>query len=315
MSLSIQHLNADATFLITLNLPRLPSTAATDDTPTDFSILIDPWLHSDAPVIHPRFSNQIHTITPAVASLAELSPPPSLILISQSKSDHCHEGTLKEFEWSTHLDTRLYACPNASSVIKGWEWFPHSRMSVFKKGESVRVDVPNTRNPELKAWVELEFIPAKWPWEMPSLHSAIGIKYFFIQTPSTTEVISVLFTPHGVPISALRPWLARLPGNKPQLSLLLHPFTHIYSILGGKISSGFPAGMEICKAANVDTWVSTHDEAKVVEGFVSSRLTETRWDREKVEEDLFTAGVKGVKIVELDVAETLEICEGSVVNV
>lgn len=317
MSLSVQHLNTDATFLITFHLPSSGTTTTLANTTTkegDFSILLDPWLHSDAPVFHPRFSNQLHTVKPAVNSLLELSPAPDLIIVSQSKSDHCHEETLKEFDWSTHLGTRLYACPDASSIIKGWKWFPSSRMTVFKKSERVRVDIPNAQNPERPAWLELEFIPAKWPWEMPGLHSAIGIKYFFTETFSTTKMISTLFTPHSIPISALRSWFSRLPGKKPQLTLLLHPFKHIYSFMGGEISGGFPAGLEICKATDVGTWISTHDEVKVVEGFVSSHLTETTWDRGKVEADLALAGVKNTVAKELRVSENLLVDEGVVLN-
>lgn len=312
MSLSIHHINADATFLIALHLPRHPSGNPTDVTTEDgdFSILVDPWLHSDAPVIHPRFSNQTHTIAPAISTLAELSPAPDLIMVSQSKSDHCHEGTLREFEWTKHPSTRLYACPDACSIIKSWGWFPSERIVAFKKGTRVRVDIPDSGN---TAWVELEYIPARWPWEMPSLHSAIGVKYYFTEG-RRPKVISMLFTPHGVPMSALRPWLSRLEGGSPRLAVLLHPFTRIYSVLGGQISGGFPAGLEICKAVEVGTWVSAHDEAKLVEGFVASRLDRTMWGCEKAGADLLAAGVGNVVVKELGVDETLKIGEGTVVR-
>lgn len=320
MALRIQHINADATFLIALTPPsRLLPASAAEPPPSAaaFWILLDPWLHSDAPVFHPRFSNQLHTVPPAVSSLAELSPAPNLIVVSQSKSDHCHQGTLKDFNWSDHPDTRLYACPDAVPIIERWKWFPRSQLSVLNKGETVRLEVPDTRDPELpsSSWVELEYIPAKWPWEMPSLHSAIGIKYFFGEAPSTTKVISALFTPHGIPVSALRPWLSRLPGKTPQLALLLHPFKRVHSFMGGEISPGFPAGMELCKAVDVGTWVSTHDEDKVIEGFVASHLNETKWSRQKVEEDLSAAGIRNVAVRELGVSEELAINDGVVVRV
>lgn len=315
MSLSIHHINTDATFVITLDLPRRSSSSLGEGGEEGLSILVDPWLHSDAPVFHPRFSNQLHTVVPAITSLAELSPVPSLVVVSQSKSDHCHEGTLREFKWSEHPDTRLYACPDAVSIIKSWKWFPQSQMSPLKKGETVCVEIPNTRSPELRAWVELEYIPAKWLWEMPSLHSAIGIKYFFTEAPSNTKVMSLLFTPHGLPVSALRPWLSRLPGKRPQLSVLLHPFKHVYSYLGGEISCGFPAGMEVCKIADVGTWVSTHDEDKITEGFVASRINVTLWDRQKVKDDLSAAGIENVTVKELGILEPLIISDGIVVDV
>lgn len=313
MPLSIQHVNADATFLITLTPPR-PSTASAGEVSPAFNILVDPWLHSDAPVFHPKFSNQLHTVVPAFTSLAELSPTPDIIVVSQSKSDHCHEGTLKDFKWSEHPETRLYACPDAVSTIRGWKWFPQSQLSVFTKGKTTCIEVPNPQNPGLPAWVELEYIPAKWLWEIPSVHSAIGIKYFSNEAPSTTKVISALFTPHGLPISALRPWLKRLPGERPRLALLLHPFTHVYSYMGGEISRGFPAGMGVCKVADVGTWISTHDEKKIIQGFVASRINETKWGRQKVEEDLLAAGVEGVAVRELAVSEQLTIDDGVVVD-
>lgn len=313
MSLTLQQINADATFVITLGLPRL-SPASVPETSSSFSILVDPWLHSDAPVFHPRFSNQIHTVAPAINSLAELSPSADLIVISQSKSDHCHEGTLKEYKWSENPNTQLYACPDAASIIKGWKWFPQTQMRAFKKGEVVRIEIPNPQNPALRAWVELEYIPARWLWEMPNLHSAIGIKYFFTEVPSSTKMISVLFTPHGLPISSLRPWLSRLPGKRPQLSLLLHPLTHVHSYMGGEISCGFPAGKDICKVVNVGVWVSTHDEEKLVEGFVASRITMTKWNRQKAEEDLSADGIDNVSVKELGVLEPFKISDGVVID-
>lgn len=312
MALTIQHVNADATFLITLALPRpsSPSPPPPREPSPALCILVDPWLHSDAPVFHPRFSNQLHTVLPAVSSLAELSPAPDLIVVSQSRSDHCHEATLRDFAWAKHPSTQLYACPDAVPVVRAWKWFPQLQLSVLKKGAPACVHIPNPQHPELRAWVELEHIPAKWLWEMPSLHSAVGIKYFFDEAPGNTKIISALFTPHGLPIAALRPWLSRLPGTTPRLGLLLHPFTHVHSYLGGDVSRGFPAGLEVCRIADVGTWVSAHDEETVVQGLVARWISETKWGCKKVERDLAAAGVGGVAVKELGVGEKLTVVDG-----
>lgn len=291
MSLQVQHLNADATFLLTFS--RHP-----DSTPAaeQFTLLIDPWLHSDAPVIHRKFSNQEHTVAGAYSSLQQLPHVPSGILVTQDKSDHVHEGTLKDLNWDT-CETVLYAVPDAARIVRSWSWFPQSRLIELQTSKPLRIVAGKDE------YIELEFLPAKHIWEIPALHSAVGVKHV-----CTGDIVaSVLATPHGSPLSCARAWLNGLPDKR--LDLLLHPLNRVETPLwlGGLISSGYPAGEEICKAAAVKTWISSHDENKKVTGFVASRIKKRCWSVEEAQKEYAELGPL---VMELGVGEVVEVLRG-----
>ncbi|KAL7270552.1 hypothetical protein RUND412_006739 [Rhizina undulata] len=334
MSLKIQHLNADATFQLRF-YPPSPSPS-----PKPYIILLDPWLHSDAPVYHRRFSTQEHTVPCHISSLRDLESPPDIVLVSQGKSDHCHEGTLKELDWSKG-STKLVAVPDAAGIVAGWKWFQKERLTVLKK-EGVTINLSRDGNEAGQeaagvetagAVLDIQYLPAKYPWELPSVCSGIGIKFTFptsSTTPHGEKTLSILFAPHGSPFSAVSPWLSGLPLNAaspeaPHLSLLLHPFNDVHNpaYLGGTISHGFPGGLKVCQNCDVGTWMSAHDEDKKLGGFVAGKVSKNRRSGAEVVQGLRGAGIKawehddeeeaikeegkGIRILVLEVGEELEI--------
>jgi len=323
MSLRVQSLNSDTTFALTFSHPGLPK---------PFVLLLDPWLHSSPYVCHPLFSNQSHTTQPCISSISHLSPVPDMIIVSQKKTDHCNEGTLKELDWNgAAKNTLLYAAPEAEKVVLRWKWFDQKRLRVFRRGGIMRVEFPSgEEKPTAEGpagWLELLFMSPKRLLELPALHNAIGIKWVIPQNQGQgNQIYSILFSPHGAPIASLRPWLSSLPSQprtpgseacartaaslRPKLSLLIHPFCHIRSLLGGEIISGFPGGLSICRQVTVDNWISAHDETKDVRGITAGLLRYRLWDVSKVERDLRGEGIAGVRVNMLHAGDEvgIELC-------
>ena len=122
MSLSVKHLNGDATFLL--------SFSAIEDTrfsngyskrAGDFTILLDPWLTGPSTTFHPKFALTHRVVPSCIQHLSELSPP-NVIIISQDKSDHCHEETLRQLPPELK-NTYILAQPAAAKKIRGWKYF------------------------------------------------------------------------------------------------------------------------------------------------------------------------------------------------
>ncbi|KAF8470638.1 hypothetical protein BDZ91DRAFT_718570 [Kalaharituber pfeilii] len=323
-SLILTHISADATFLLSYRpLQHLSSATA------PFTILFDPWLVGSSPVFHPSFSTQSHTITPSITHLSQLEYPPDVVLISQDKTDHCHEETLRQLDTGAggrDENVRIWAVKGAVGRVRGWGIVKRAErveeLKVWKavkggKGPEervVRVDIPVDMSglesvkekglEEMYAHVEIVHLPAVYPWEFPSLHSAIGVRfvtrYTFRKTSrggdtdigrksqeTCTHTHLTLYTPHGVPPSAVLPYLSSLTsGNaRATIDLLLHPFTFTTTPphLGGKITLGIPNVLAIIRAGvRIVVLTSAHDEKKDVGGYVSSKIKCRRWSVEDV---------------------------------
>lgn len=326
-SITITHLSADASFLLSY-LPVRPSPAtSTTLLPSDytpFTVLLDPWLVGTSPVFHPSFSVQSHTVRPSITHLSQLPSPPDVVLISQDKSDHCHEETLRQLdtkEGGRDSGVRIFAVKGAYGKVKGWGIVTEDKVGELKPWRAgrkggvgnviVRIDIPipgsdsetsTSSSPQISAHLEIAHLPAVYPWEFPSLHSALAIRFVTTYTYPIDPTLSnqpqpqphthlTLFTPHGVAPSALLPYLNSLsspfPSSSltPKVNLLLHPFTLTLTPphLGGKITLGTPNISALVKAGiRTEVVASAHDEAKAVGGYVSSRIKCTRWSREDV---------------------------------
>ncbi|KAJ2966557.1 hypothetical protein NQ176_g10093 [Zarea fungicola] len=69
------HLNGDTTWLLQIPLPSGTTAIATSTSGSrraHFNVLIDPWLQGPQSDVASWFSTQVHVVSPAVASLAEL---------------------------------------------------------------------------------------------------------------------------------------------------------------------------------------------------------------------------------------------------
>lgn len=202
MPLSVQHLNADSTFLLTfysssssassflINSNDAFSQANTRATTpsiasSKFTVLIDPWLAGSSSVWTPRFQISHHTSPPLITSLAQM-PLPNVIVISQDKPDHCHEETLRTLAPDSPIT--IVAVPAAAKKIRSWRYFTHAKIISLSTYDA---NNPETVYREFLASdshdmygrigeVTISYVPQRL--DMTGLHNAIAITF----TPPTS---------------------------------------------------------------------------------------------------------------------------------
>jgi hypothetical protein len=276
MSLIIQHLNTDCTFLLAFS-----PAYTTDDNPHRFpgafTILIDPWLSGHSSILHPSFQYTKHTDAPHITSLADLKQPIDLIVISQDKPDHCHRETLCSLPKHKHVN--ILATRAAAKKIKSWNFFAEDSIHNISpynpkiKETLITITLPAYTSTSSPGELTIAHLPTKH--DLAKVHDAIAITYrppsTIFSTPSqtststSTPTLSLLYTPHGIPPSTLRPYLLNHlePLNALPLTALLHAFSHERnpSCLGGSVVRGAPGGLKLLKEleGRVGVWISAHD--------------------------------------------------------
>lgn len=178
MALTVQHLNADTTFLLSFAPTFAPRHAAVDF-PGSFKVLIDPWLSGHSSIWNPQFQISHHTTAPCITSLAKI-PLPDLIVISQDKPDHCHRETLCTLPANTRI--RILATPAATKKIRSWKHFKNATIESLapfnadkKKNNLVRIPIPSFSSKSAPGEVTIAYMPQKL--DLTALHNAIGITY------------------------------------------------------------------------------------------------------------------------------------------
>ncbi|KAI0553560.1 hypothetical protein F4679DRAFT_529586 [Xylaria curta] len=221
MALTVKHLNSDASFLLSFE-PVIPEAIADSVIPRPFTILLDPWITGPSTIFHPRISITSHKYPACISSLAELSQPPDLVIVSQHKPDHCNEATLRQLP--ARGETLILAEPASARIIKSWKYFDKEKIRTFEPWEDpritgrqcvIRVPVPPLQLGGQEGEVTVAFIPQKH--DLAGLHGAIGITYKpppthdlikqvnFLTPPLTPESYLQHFTDVGGPLSVITP--------------------------------------------------------------------------------------------------------------
>jgi hypothetical protein len=271
------------------------------------------------------------------------------VVISQDKTDHCHEATLKQLP-SNSGKTLILAEPGAAKTIKRWKYFDTSKVIPLKRWEDPRlrqketvqrIPVPATTPNGSPGEVTVAFLPQKN--DLTGLHNAIGITY---RPPSTSHqyqnsqltppssphsfqstfsnisdrALSVIFSPHGCTYRTIAPYATSHLISEAALPLtsLLHAFDRISNpwYLGGNIISGFPGGLEIAQNLCAKTWISAHDGDKVTTGVASWSIKSRKWEREEVESvvsprsDKFPERRMGPEVLVLGTGEEVRLVQG-----
>lgn len=345
MSLTVKHLNSDASFLLTFK-PILPFPPSPGQSTKEFTILLDPWLSGSSKIWHSKFSISRHKEPACITSLREL-PEPDVVVISQNKSDHCHQQTLTQLP-GRGTKTTILAEPASAKVIRGWKYFDEERVVTLPKWEDPRLRKASTVHriciPALSprgtmGEVTIAYLPQKA--DITGLHSAIGITYraptfgfdtlpitppaspapssSTFSTPTCDRALSVIFSPHGCTYKTISPYVTSHLVSEAALPLtaLLHCFDRIQNswYLGGNICAGFPGGLEICQKLCARAWISAHDGDKETTGIASSRITVEKYDREKVESVISPRSEKfpnrrtGTEAVVLQVGEEITLSQ------
>lgn len=175
MALTVKHLNGDASFMLTFE-------ALLHDQPP-FRILIDPWITGKSKVFHSKISVTTHKERACITSLREL-PEPDLVIISQNKSDHCNEDSLRQLP-AKNTKTIILAEPASARTIRSWKYFEKGKVQAIPRwGDPrltgrqavVRVRVPSASPGQVESGeVTVAFIPQRK--DITGLHAAIGITY------------------------------------------------------------------------------------------------------------------------------------------
>ncbi|KAK5131387.1 hypothetical protein LTR08_000990 [Meristemomyces frigidus] len=179
MSLTVEKLNDDTTFLLAFAPSFAPSKPPSRRLPGAFTILLDPWLAGRASILHPAFQTSSHARASAIPTLTALPDPPDLIIISQSKPDHCHRATLCTLPPAT--PTRILATPAAAKKIRSWQHFDAAVVHVLppyhprKPATVTRIALPAYTAASAAGELTIAHIPTKR--DLTGLHNAIAITY------------------------------------------------------------------------------------------------------------------------------------------
>ncbi|CZR50505.1 uncharacterized protein PAC_00378 [Phialocephala subalpina] len=318
MSLTVKHLNTDASFLLTFQ-PLLPF-PPTPGQSTTFTIVVDPWLSGPSNIFHPFFSSSKIKDAACISSLTEL-PEPNLIIVSQSKSDHCHKGTLTKLP-KTGGKFIILAEPSAAKLIRSWKHFDESQVVTLKewskpskhtsspnihriqlaaltpRGEAGEVTVSLIKEGDTAGVKNAVAITYKAPTtginqypdlELPFTPPASPRSYLSHSTTRTSpSSLSILHAPHGISYTHLKPFIAThlIQSASLPLTALLHCFDRVQNpwLLGGNICTGAPSGMKIAEELMARCWISAHDGDKVTKGVANRRIKITKWGRQEIED-------------------------------
>ncbi|OJD13043.1 hypothetical protein AJ78_06458 [Emergomyces pasteurianus Ep9510] len=195
MSLTVKHLNADTTFVLTLRPDNGDLICQDSKSSPSFTILIDPWLNGRTVIGHRWFASAEHSIPPCINHLSQLDEEPDLIIISQAKPDHCHEPTLRQLPGNSPKTT-IVAEPKAAKAIRKFKHFDPAKIISApeynpRRPESVlrfRIE-PLTERGEAGE-VTVALLPAR---DIAGIHNAIGITY---QAPSAGQCSGSRSTAH-----------------------------------------------------------------------------------------------------------------------
>ncbi|KAH6648516.1 hypothetical protein BKA67DRAFT_661483 [Truncatella angustata] len=203
MALTVKHLNSDASFLLSFEPVCSDPTRGSVVIPQPFTILLDPWITGPSKIFHSKFSITTHKTPPCVASLSEL-PEPDLVIITQAKSDHCNEPTLRQLP-ASGTKTLILAEPASARLIKSWKYFdrnkirtvePYKDSRIAGKSTTIRIAVPPVTPGGPAGEVTVSWIPQKR--DIAGLHGGMGITY----RPPPTQYLAKpgLITPPATPI-------------------------------------------------------------------------------------------------------------------
>jgi hypothetical protein len=218
MALTIKHLNDDASFLLSFEPVTGLSTRKTEP----FRILLDPWITGSSSIFHPKISISHPKNQACIASVAEL-PEPDLVIISQDKTDHCNEATLRQLP-ATGTKTVILAEPTSARLIRSWKYFDEEKVKTIPKWEDprvtgresvVRIPIKPIIEGGQAGEVTIAFIPQ--PKDISGLLNAVGITY---RAPSTSPTLSSpTLSP---PISPMSPTL-----SPPMSPISRKSYTHL----------------------------------------------------------------------------------------
>ena len=218
------------------------------------------------------FSRQHHLVQPAYSSISELETaidaPISAILLSHEFTDHSHEKTLR----TASSTVPVFGHPLAKVRVDGWQIFdnPVIPFRVYKKGDlsplpdtlyslAKKAQAADQQLTALPRDVSVLYVPTDdWYDAAGDRLHALTIILFTAGVP-TEKTYSLLYSPHGVPISALEKSIEALNALPYHRCLaLLHGWDHIALPWPlGKVNLGKDSGKNIAERLMPKYWLRT----------------------------------------------------------
>lgn len=216
------------------------------------------------------------------------------VAISHEFTDHCHKETLLE----VHRDVPVFATPEAANLIAGWK---HFRTVVTTPTFKDDADWHDYSLAPLPSWLSISRLTASK--DALYYHSALLITFAthpFLSntTPKKRSSLSiygdgaeessaatqpeaaecVIYTPHGIPHTALTP----IATADPPLHTLafLHGLHDVSISAAQQLNLGAKNGLLAQRILQAKYWVATHDEVKKGGGLISWWLRRKAWTLE-----------------------------------
>ena len=139
-----------------------------------------------------------------------------------------------------------------------------------------------------------------------SLSSVSSISSVTRKLQPAEKSLSLIYSPHGVNYSLIRPYAsshlvqaAALP-----LTLLLHSFDRVSNPwwMGGNVAAGLPGGVDISRNLMARCWISAHDEDKDNSGISVANVKTRKYTNEEVWR-MVDEGGGFTKVLNMDVGE------------
>lgn len=308
----LHHLNADTSWL--LQIPR-PANAIRHGSRVYYNVLIDPWFTGGQSDVARWFSEQWHATESAVQSVAEvdelahqveilaggLRPGKArdatlidAVAISHEFTDHCHKATLLE----VHGDVPVFATEQAAKLIASWN---HFRTVVTTPTFEDNSDWHDYSLAPLPSWLSItrltaakdalyyhsallitfttQIALAAAPRKRSSLLSIDGDDMEDVRSSSASEAPEcVIYTPHGIPHTALTPIATADPPIR--TLAFLHGLHDISISAAQQLNLGAKNGLLAQEILKAKYWVATHDEVKKGGGLISWWLRRKVWTLE-----------------------------------
>lgn len=256
MSLTLRHLNADTSWLISYN---------------DFKILLDPWFFGPQTDFFRYFSTQEHAIPSSIQDInRDLGANIDAIVISHEFTDHCHEQTLRSLSSSI----AVFATTNAFKNISRWRHFQYVYEIPWmddRHPENFTLNKLSQQHAEstMPATISVGYIPEKGFMSLSALHGATCLSFL---DANHHQWHSLLYIPHGCKRSSITDWLNQQSNIK--VTVLLQGFHTVSNPiwLGGLLNYGCDEAAKLAIAVKARHWIATHDEDKKGSGLVSKFL-------------------------------------------
>lgn len=216
------------------------------------------------------------------------------VAISHEFTDHCHKDTLLE----VHRDVPVFATEQAANLVSGWNHFRTVLTTPTFKGNA---DWHDYSLSPLPSWLSISRLTASK--DALFYHSALLITFAthpflshatpkkrsslsiygdgaedFSTSTSVEAAECVIYTPHGIPHTALTP----IATADPPLHTLafLHGLHDVAIGAAQQLNLGAKNGLLAQRILKAKYWVATHDEAKKGGGFISWWLRRKAWTLE-----------------------------------